>query len=93
VPDLTLDQTVLTPVLSTLVGRGGPAAPPPPPPAPPSISLCGSDEVIGAYVQAFRMVAAQDATCWAGWAELGGRAVDVLAELGRVDASLAAGLR
>jgi hypothetical protein len=49
--------------------------------------------VIGAYVQAFRMVAAQDATCWAGWAELGGRAVDVLAELGRVDASLAAGLR
>jgi hypothetical protein len=90
VPDLTLDQTVLTPVLSTLVGRGGPAGPAR---APPSISLCGSDEVIGAYVQAFRMVAAQDATCWAGWAELGGRAVDVLAELGRVDASLAAGLR
>jgi hypothetical protein len=90
VPDLTLDQTVLTPVLSTLVGLRAQADPHRPPP---SISLCGSDEVIGAYVQAFRMVAAQDATCWAGWAELGGRAVDVLAELGRVDASLAAGLR
>jgi hypothetical protein len=90
VPDLTLDQTVLTPVLSTLVGRRAPAHPPRPPPA---IAQCGAGEVIGAYVQAFRMVAAQDATCWAGWAELGGRAVDVLAELGRVDASLAAGLR
>jgi hypothetical protein len=90
VPDLTLDQTVLTPVLSTLVGLRAQADPDRPPPA---ISRCGSDEVIGAYVQAFRMVAAQDATCWAGWAELGGRAVDVLAELGRVDASLAAGLR
>jgi hypothetical protein len=90
VPDLTLDQTVLTPVLSTLVGLRAQAAPDPPPPA---ISRGGAGEVIGAYVQAFRMVAAQDATCWAGWAELGGRAVDVLAELGRVDASLAAGLR
>jgi hypothetical protein len=33
VPDLTLDQTVLTPVLSTLVGRRAPADPHPPPPS------------------------------------------------------------
>jgi hypothetical protein len=33
VPDLTLDQTVLTPVLSTLVGHRAQAPPHPPPPS------------------------------------------------------------
>lgn len=89
-PDLTLDQTVLSPVLTTLVNFRTQADPDR---TVPSISMCGSDEVIGAYVEAFRMIALQDANAWTGWSDLGGRAVDVLAELGRVDAGIAAGLR
>jgi hypothetical protein len=60
---------------------------------PPSIGLCGSDEVIEAFVQAFRMVEQQDANAWAGWVELARRGEEGLATLVQADAALAAGDR
>ncbi|MFF1531059.1 hypothetical protein [Cellulomonas sp. NPDC058312] len=60
---------------------------------PPSIGLCGSDEVIEAFVQAFRMIEQQDANAWAGWVEVARRGEEGLAELVRADAALAAEAR
>lgn len=55
----------------------------------PSIAMCGSDEVIDAFVQAYRMVDQQESGVLQGWADLARRASDGLAELARVDAELA----
>lgn len=61
--------------------------------APPSIGMCGSDQVVEAFVQTFRMIEQQDANAWAGWVEVARRGEDGLAELVRADAALAAGVR
>lgn len=58
----------------------------------PQVSLCGSDEVVDAFVRAYRMIDQQDTNVSGSWHALArrtGRAVD---ELQQVDARLAAAI-
>lgn len=55
----------------------------------PSVSLCGSDDVIDAVVTACRMVGQQETTVRSAWEDLARSAAAGLAELARADASLA----
>lgn len=59
----------------------------------PSISLCGSDEVIHAFVHAFQMIRQQDANAYTSWANLGDQLQVALHELDRVDADAARSIR
>lgn len=59
----------------------------------PSIAMCGSDDVIRAFVQAFQMIRLQDANAYSSWADLGDQLQRTTDELGRVDASLAGSFR
>lgn len=55
----------------------------------PSISLCGSDEVIGAFVQAFLTLRDQEANTLTGWTNLATRADESVAAFEQADAALA----
>lgn len=59
----------------------------------PSISLCGSDQVIQAYVHAFQMIRQQDANAYTSWADLGDQLQAAVDEMDRLDAAVAGSFR
>lgn len=59
----------------------------------PSISLCGSDDVIQAFVHAFQMIRQQDANAYTSWANLGDQLQAAIDEIDRIDAAVAGSFR
>ncbi|MBW0254370.1 hypothetical protein [Cellulomonas sp. PS-H5] len=59
----------------------------------PSISSCGSDQVIQAYVHAFQMIRQQDANAYTSWANLGDQLEAAVDSMTCVDAALAESFR
>jgi hypothetical protein len=55
----------------------------------PGVSMCGSDAVIDAFVQAFRSIDQQDAAVRGSWRNLGSSTVGLLEGLVAVDEDLA----
>lgn len=86
--DLVLDEPAVTAQIRPLIDAAAMAKPDR---SIPSISMCGSDAVIGAYVTAFRTVCRQDANTWQNWSNLGQRTAQTLVQMREVDASIAAG--
>lgn len=84
--DLTCDPAELRRAAAALRANRAKAQPSRPIP---SIAMCGSDTVIGAFVQAFSMVRQQDANAYSSWANLGDQLQATADELSRVDTALA----
>jgi len=59
----------------------------------PSISLCGSDDVIQAFVHAFQMIRRQDANAYTSCANLGDQLQAAIDEMDRLDAVVAGSFR
>jgi hypothetical protein len=55
----------------------------------PGVSMCGSDEVVEAFAQAFRSIDQQDAAVRGSWRNLGSATVSMLTGLVAVDEALA----